>query len=145
MPISSQQAAEHFSHIRPRLLAFARLQLRESAAAEDAVQETLLTAFEKTNSFAGHSEFETWVFGILKFKILDQLRQQKKQGRWQPLNDPIDEDTLDRLFKSNGHWQPSARPHDWGEPEHILANPRVNPRPIGRGYKREPRSGSNQV
>ena len=124
MPISSQQAAEHFSHIRPRLLAFARLQLRESAAAEDAVQETLLTAFEKTNSFAGRSEFETWVFGILKFKILDHLRQQKKQGRWQPLNDPIDEDTLDRLFKSNGHWQPSARPHDWGEPEHILENQR---------------------
>jgi hypothetical protein len=26
-----------------------------------------------------------------------------------------------------------------------LAQPRVNPRPIGRGYKREPRSGSNPV
>ncbi|SKA30105.1 hypothetical protein SAMN02745127_03229, partial [Oceanospirillum multiglobuliferum] len=26
-----------------------------------------------------------------------------------------------------------------------LAKLRVNPRPIGRGYKREPRSGSNQV
>ncbi|SKA28894.1 NAD(P)H dehydrogenase (quinone) [Oceanospirillum multiglobuliferum] len=29
--------------------------------------------------------------------------------------------------------------------KYFLAKLRVNPRPIGRGYKREPRSGSNQV
>ena len=86
--ITASLAATHFSYMRPRLLAFARLQLRDSAAAEDAVQETLLTAFEKSTTFEGRSEFETWVFGILKFKILDQLRHQKKQGRWQPLEEP---------------------------------------------------------
>ncbi|XQU08038.1 sigma-70 family RNA polymerase sigma factor [Halomonas sp. LY9] len=110
--------------MRPRLLAFARLQLRDAAAAEDAVQETLLTAFEKSATFEGRSEFETWVFGILKFKILDQLRHQKKQGRWQPLDDDLNDDTLDRLFEANGHWQPNARPSDWGQPEQLLENQR---------------------
>ena len=88
MTITASLAATHFSYMRPRLLAFARLQLRDSAASEDAVQETLLTAFEKSTTFEGRSEFETWVFGILKFKILDQLRHQKKQGRWQPPEEP---------------------------------------------------------
>ena len=120
--ITASLAATHFSYMRPRLLAFARLQLRDSAAAEDVVQETLLTAFEKSTTFEGRSEFETWVFGILKFKILDQLRHQKKQGRWQPLDDDLDDDTLDRLFEANGHWQPNARPNDWGKPEHVLEN-----------------------
>lgn len=108
--------------MRPRLVAFARLQLRDAAAAEDAVQETLLTAFEKSTSFEGRSEFETWVFGILKYKILDQLRQQRRAGAWQSLDQDIDEDTLDRLFQHNGHWQQSARPSRWGEPEQVLEN-----------------------
>ena len=124
MPHSATFAAVHFTQLRPRLVAFARLQLRDATAAEDAVQETLLTAFEKSATFEGRSEFETWVFGILKYKILDQLRQQRRQGTWQPLGLGLDEDTLDRLFQQDGHWQSAARPSHWGEPEQVLENQR---------------------
>lgn len=124
MPITIDQATRHFSRLRPRLVAFARLHLRDASFAEDSVQEAMLTAFEKHASFEGRSEFETWVFGILKFKILDRLRQQRHQGTWQPLDQEMDDDTLDRLFQRNGHWQPAARPNHWGEPEHVLENER---------------------
>ena len=124
VPLSAKLATTHFAQLRPRLVAFARLQLRDATAAEDAVQETLLTAFEKSATFEGRSEFETWVFGILKYKILDQLRQQRRQGTWQPLDQDLDDDTLDRLFQQDGHWQSAARPSHWGEPEYVLENQR---------------------
>jgi len=121
---TADQAATHFTALRPRLVAFARLQLRDASLAEDIVQDAMLTAFEKRASFEGRSEFETWVFGILKFKLLDQLRQQRRQGTWHPIDQDMDDDTLDRLFQHNGHWQPAARPSAWGEPEHVLENER---------------------
>ena len=37
--------------LRPDLLRFARLQLRDASAAEDAVQETLLAALQGSNRF----------------------------------------------------------------------------------------------
>jgi len=59
------------SAVRPRLVSFAWLHLRHSAQAEDAVQDVIEAAIEKDASFAGRSGYETWVFGILKYKILD--------------------------------------------------------------------------
>ncbi|MCH4562399.1 sigma-70 family RNA polymerase sigma factor [Halomonas sp. EGI 63088] len=108
--------------VRPRLLSFARLHLRDNALAEDAVQEALMAAIEKDASFAGRSGYETWVFGILKYKILDTLRVQKRQGRWQPLDDESDDDAIDRQFQQNGRWQDDARPGNWGEPDVTFEN-----------------------
>ncbi|WP_338074008.1 sigma factor [Halomonas alimentaria] len=51
--------------LRPRLLSFARMHLRDNALAEDAVQEALMAAIEKEASFAGRSGYETWVLGIV--------------------------------------------------------------------------------
>jgi len=78
-PTTYQQRLEK---LRPRLLAFARLQLRFDDQAEDAVQEALLGALNKLDSFDGRSQFETWVFGILRFKILDIFRNQKRRANW---------------------------------------------------------------
>ncbi|PMR79131.1 RNA polymerase subunit sigma [Halomonas urumqiensis] len=111
---------ERLAAVRPRLLSFARMQLRDNAMAEDAVQEALMAAIEKDDSFAGRSGYETWVFGILKYKILDGLRAQKRQGRWQPLEAEPDDDTLDRLFQQSGHWHRHERPVSWGQPDAIL-------------------------
>ncbi len=103
--------------VRPRLVSFARLQLRDLAQAEDAVQETLATAIEKDANFSGQSGYETWVFGILKYKILDSLRAQRRHGKWQAWDDELDEDAIDRQFQRNGRWQEAARPSHWGDPE----------------------------
>ncbi|MDW7747278.1 sigma-70 family RNA polymerase sigma factor [Halomonas sp.] len=108
---------QRLTTVRPRLVSFALMHLRDRSQAEDAVQEAMMSAIEKNESFAGRSGYETWVFGILKYKILDAMRVQKRHGRWQPLEDEDDDDAIDRQFQQNGRWQESARPSSWGEPE----------------------------
>jgi RNA polymerase sigma-70 factor (ECF subfamily) len=51
------------------------LQLRDESAAEDAVQETLLAAVKGRAGFSGKSSVRTRLTGILKHKIIDQLRR----------------------------------------------------------------------
>lgn len=113
---------QRLTAVRPRLVSFALMHLRDRSQAEDAVQETMMSAIEKNESFAGRSGYETWVFGILKYKILDTMRVQKRHGRWQPLEDEDEDDAIDRQFQQNGRWQESARPSSWGEPEAAFEN-----------------------
>jgi RNA polymerase sigma factor (sigma-70 family) len=65
---------------RPYLLRYARLQLRDGHAAEDAVQETLLAALAGEAAFAGRSNLRTWLTGILKHKIIDALRRLAREA-----------------------------------------------------------------
>lgn len=110
--------------LRPRLVSFARLQLRDAWAADDAVQEALAAAGAGDARFLGKSGYETWVFGILKHKILDALRVQKRQGRWQPWEDELESLPLDALFQDNGRWYLHARPSSWGDPEAAFVSER---------------------
>ncbi|MBE0508402.1 MAG: sigma-70 family RNA polymerase sigma factor [Marinospirillum sp.] len=119
-PTTYQQRLER---LRPRLLAFARLQLRFDDQAEDAVQEALLAALNKLDSFDGRSQFETWVFGILRYKILDIFRYQKRRASWMLSEEALpSEEELDRQFKSSGFWESDARPQAWGDPEEALTS-----------------------
>ncbi|GAB2580615.1 sigma-70 family RNA polymerase sigma factor [Nitrincola alkalisediminis] len=108
--------------LRPRLLAFARLQLRCHDEAEDVVQEALLVATTKQDEFKGLSQYETWVFGILKYKLLDLFRAQKVRSRWLVDTDTSWQDELDKQFRENERWQDEHRPQDWGDPEAVLAS-----------------------
>jgi len=119
---SSPPRMERLVAARPRLLSFARLHLRDNALAEDAVQEAIMAAIEKDASFAGRSGYETWVFGILKYKILDTMRFQKQQGRLQPLDGESDDDAIDRQFQENGRWHEHARPENLGNPDKVFEN-----------------------
>lgn len=121
LTMTSLTMDEHIAALRPKLISFARLQLRDHAAAEDTVQETLITAIEKQGTFNGRSAFETWVFGILKNKLLERIRHERRYVAWQ--NDTrSDEDALDHLFKEDGHWHAAHQPRHWGEPDHVLEN-----------------------
>ncbi len=98
---------------RAYLLRYASLQLRDRAAAEDAVQETLLAALAGEKSFGGRSNLRTWLTGILKHKIVDAIR---RSAREQAL--PEDDDGLDRLFDASGHW--IDPPQEWRDPDATL-------------------------
>ena len=37
--------------------------------------ETVLAALEKPQPFAGQSQLKTWLIGILKHKLVDQIRR----------------------------------------------------------------------
>lgn len=106
--------AQQVEALRTPLLRFARAQLRNEAWAEDAVSETLLAALEKPQSFGGQSHLKTWLVGILKHKVIDQLRRHAREAT--VLTHEDDADLDDDLFNSTGHWRDA--PADWGDPEH---------------------------
>lgn len=112
----------YLSQLRRDLLRFARLQLRDADAAEDAVQEALTAAWTHAGEFAGRSAHKTWVFGILRNKLIDQLRARQRTVPLSALDAQLDgESVLDReLFKENGHWTAHAKPRPWPRPETLL-------------------------
>lgn len=113
-------SSDHFRQIealRPALLKYARLQLRNPAWAEDAVSDTVLAALEKPQSFAGQSQLKTWLIGILKHKLVDQIRKNSREMSTTVSTDD-GEDLDDLLFASDGHWR--EKQHDWGNPEDAL-------------------------
>jgi len=107
--------AKALNALRPQLLKYAQMQLRNSSWAEDAVSETLLAALEKPQSFSGSSQLKTWLIGILKHKLIDQIR---RNCREMSTTAEDGEDLDDDLFKPDGHWRYS--PKHWGDPEHCL-------------------------
>lgn len=108
--------------LRPDLLRFARLQLRDAAAAEDAVQEALLAALRNARQYAGRAEARAWVFGILRHKIVDLIRQQGRSINSSALaeEDAALDRTLEGLFDAGGHWSLSGRPLGWNDPHTAL-------------------------
>ena len=102
--------------LRPTLLRLAQLQLRNLSWAEDAVSETLLAALEGAARFTGKSQFKTWVVGILKHKVLDQLRLRQRECEYD--TDESDDPLEDLMFKADGHFQ--TVPQNWDAPAAAL-------------------------
>ncbi|RYX88698.1 MAG: sigma-70 family RNA polymerase sigma factor [Comamonadaceae bacterium] len=109
------EIAEHHAY----LMRFARLQLRNDAWAEDAVSETVLAALSKPQSFGNRSQLKTWLVGILKHKVIDLLRQRRREVSLDDEPEGSGSDGLDALvFTQDGHF--AAIPSDWGNPEQEL-------------------------
>jgi RNA polymerase sigma-70 factor, ECF subfamily len=122
-PRASLDDPVYLGQLRRDLVRFARLQLRDDAAAEDAVQEALAAAWAQSDRFAAQSEHKTWVFGILRHKLVDTLRARRRTVNISELESELDEEAiLDReLFKDNGHWTSTAKPQPWPTPETALS------------------------
>jgi RNA polymerase sigma-70 factor (ECF subfamily) len=105
--------------LRPDLLRFARLQLRDAAAAEDAVQETLLAALTGSQRFESRSSYKTWLIAILRNKIIDIIRGQGREVNASSLaaDDEGDDRLAETLFDQRGHWQTAAQPGRWADPD----------------------------
>ena len=119
-PAAANQYAQDLAALRPSLLKYAHLQLRNSEWAEDVVSETIIAALEKPQSFAGRSQLKTWLVGILKHKVLDVFRAQSKTASIFAYVDEDGEgsqaDAMDALmFSSDSHY--INKPSFWGDPE----------------------------
>ena len=108
--------ADQVQALRPQLLRYARSQLRNDAWAEDAVSDTLLAALERPTAFAGQSQLKTWLVGVLKHKLIDQLRRQHREATVMTDDDGADIDEL--MFDPTGHWRESVP--TWASPEASL-------------------------
>jgi RNA polymerase sigma-70 factor (ECF subfamily) len=105
--------------LRPLLMKLARLQLRNDAWAEDAVSETMVAAIEQKRRFEGRSKFQTWVIGILKHKITDQLRRRSREVSVEAQAEAGEVETFDELYTQDG--RRLNAPLDWGDPAALLS------------------------
>ncbi len=108
--------------LRHDMLRFAQIQLRDLHLAEDVVQEALAAALTGKREFEGRSALKTWVFAILRNKIVDAIRVRSRSVNVSALADEATglDEAFESLFKPNAHWHPEARPRDWGDPEAAL-------------------------
>ena len=92
------------------LFRYALFRIRDTQVAEDLVQETFLAGLLAWKSFAGRSSVKTWLFGILKHKIIDYIR---KSIRERPEEDVAALSALSDLpfFNETGTWK--SGPAQW--------------------------------
>jgi RNA polymerase sigma-70 factor (ECF subfamily) len=109
---------QELSALHQPLLRFAKLQLRDEAAAEDAVSATLLAILEKPDAFQGGSSLRTYATGILKHKLVDQIRRSSREVAIEPLDEQSLDEAIEELFNESGHW--CDKPVAWAEPERAL-------------------------
>lgn len=102
------------------LYRFALVRLRDAGLAEEAVQETFLSALSAAASFAGRSSERTWLFGILKRKVVDALRRRTRE---RPMGSGSEgaspDDVVDSLFQARGSWD--RPPGKWAADPAALA------------------------
>lgn len=108
--------------LRTEMLRFATLQLRDSAAAEDAVQEALSAAFVAKDKFEGRAKVRSWVFSILRNKIIDIIRERARHPSQSFTQEDGSDDELNEMFDENGRWRKEEQPSNWGQPEAAYSN-----------------------
>lgn len=105
--ISPQQIEE----IRLQMVKFAMLQLKDPDLAEDVVQDALVNAYKNANAFKGKSALKTWIFAILKNKIIDLIHYRK---RTVTVSEIYEEDAPNRFFDERNHWDLNYfEPNEW--------------------------------
>ena len=92
-----------FNHFQRHVYDLACIILRDDTAAEDVVQDTFLTVFQKIESFKGESTFKTWLTTI----AVNQCRMhQRKQNIRQFFS--LEQLSPRRLFRLSGRQQDVA-------------------------------------
>lgn len=103
---------------RSPMLRFAQLHIHPREDAEDAVQEALVAALTARPASGEIADPRNYLFGILKHKITDRLRQRYR--REQPVSELFSSELDDALFDERGHWHPAVELAMWQSPEGML-------------------------
>jgi RNA polymerase sigma-70 factor (TIGR02943 family) len=83
---------------------FTLVRVKDQDAAEEVVQQTLIAALQAQKSFQGRSTEKSWLFGILKHKIMDHFRAAKKFQTYDLAPDD-DSDPYEKAFDQSKHWK----------------------------------------
>ena len=100
------------------LYRYAFIQLKSQPEAEDVVQDTLLSAYKARDQFQGKSSVKTWLTTILRNKIIDHIRKNKKHSN----NEQIsinDDSVVNSTFNSYGVWTKWI--NSWASSPEVLA------------------------
>ncbi|WP_426059040.1 sigma-70 family RNA polymerase sigma factor [Hymenobacter sp. B1770] len=115
-PISAAdpEPALWLSRYGDELFRFARHRVASATVAEELVQETFVSALGALASFRQEASERTWLFVILRRKLVDYYRQQARSPLV-PLPGAGDEAGHGPHFESDGraHWQKGQEPREW--------------------------------
>jgi len=100
---------------RSAMLRFAQLHLQPREDAEDAVQDALAAALGVRPDAVAEGDPRRYLFGILKNKITDRLRQKYRHESSSLEN--FDDDLDQILFDQRDHWHAGMAPAAWRTPE----------------------------
>lgn len=105
--------------VRRQMVRFALQQLGDSSLAEDVVQDAFVGALRNQNSFQGRAALRSWMFAILKNKIVDSIR---RKSRMFAHGEQVTLDEIDGAgpFESHGRWRPESKPQRWAQPDESL-------------------------
>ncbi|MCC3159745.1 sigma-70 family RNA polymerase sigma factor [Hymenobacter sp. 15J16-1T3B] len=99
------------------LYRFALGRVTDAATAEELVQDTLVSALGALTSFRGQASERTWLFAILKRKVIDHYRRQARSP-FIPLDLSPEQAPEAEFFRpADGHWRPEHYPTDWAADE----------------------------
>lgn len=107
----------HFNNpqIQAAMLKFAMLHIQPREEAEDAVQDCLIALLEASHKLELIEDVRLYVFGVLRNKIADRLRNKYRHNA---IHLEVEEDDLDALlFDQNEKWLPGIAPAKWASPE----------------------------
>ncbi|MDF0604428.1 sigma-70 family RNA polymerase sigma factor [Neisseriaceae bacterium TC5R-5] len=117
--MSNPFASEHFARKwRGPMLRFALLHLQPREEAEDAVQDALAAMLTIDMDTLGQTDPRNYLFGILRNKVIDRLRQKYRPeiGYSEAFPDDLD----NTLFNDGGHWVDGVAPSTWATPDDRL-------------------------
>jgi RNA polymerase sigma-70 factor, ECF subfamily len=93
-----------FMRHRDRLWAVAVRTMSDPEEAADALQDAMISAFRRAESFRGDSAVTTWLHRIVVNACLDRMRRRASR----PVTDGADERTLDNLAAGHAAPDPSS-------------------------------------
>jgi len=87
---------------------YALSRVNDTDTAKDLVQETFLSGLNNLSGFRGESAEKTWLYSILKNKIIDHYRKKKNT---QPIETTMVSESY--FFEDGGHWSEHQPKNDW--------------------------------
>ena len=106
------------------LFGFAAARVRDQAIAQDLVQATFLAALKASEGFAGRSSERSWLFGILRNKLVDHYRSQRREVALAGLESslPEEEGAFGERGPGKDGWVMKLAPTAWETPETSLVS-----------------------
>ena len=96
------------------LYRYALIRVRDTAAAEDLLQETLLAAMGSYQANEGRSSERTWLVGIMRHKVVDYFRRLARTPEFHlSLEEENDLDWFETEGPWRGHWREDQAPVNW--------------------------------
>lgn len=105
----------HNPQIQKAMLKFALLHIQPREEAEDAVQDCLIALLEASTKLESLADVRPYVFGVLRNKIADRLRNKYRHNA---LHLDMQADDFDELlFDLDDKWLPNVAPAKWSSPD----------------------------